>query len=71
MTRLPRLKGNELVAALRKAGFEIVRIKGSHHFFTTPRRTLHGRPRPSWGNYWSIGLLRDCELSREDLLRLL
>ncbi len=36
MTRLPRLKGDELIAALRKAGFEVVRIKGSHHFLRHP-----------------------------------
>lgn len=32
MTRLPRLTGPELVAALAKAGFHVVRVKGSHHF---------------------------------------
>jgi predicted RNA binding protein YcfA (HicA-like mRNA interferase family) len=32
MPRLPRLRGREVVAALRRAGFEVVRIKGSHHF---------------------------------------
>ena len=32
MTRLPRITGREIVAALRKAGFEVARIKGSHHF---------------------------------------
>ena len=32
MTRLPRATGREVLAALRKAGFEVVRVKGSHHF---------------------------------------
>jgi predicted RNA binding protein YcfA (HicA-like mRNA interferase family) len=32
MTVLPSVTGKELVAALRKAGFDVVRIKGSHHF---------------------------------------
>ncbi|WP_197738530.1 type II toxin-antitoxin system HicA family toxin [Rhodothermus marinus] len=59
MTRQPRLKGNELIAALRKAGFEVVRIKGSHRFLRHPRRTLQGRPRPSWGNYWSRSALKN------------
>lgn len=31
MTRLPRLTGQEVIAALKNAGFEVVRIKGSHH----------------------------------------
>jgi predicted RNA binding protein YcfA (HicA-like mRNA interferase family) len=32
MTRLPRLKGKEVVRALEKAGFVAVRIRGSHVF---------------------------------------
>jgi predicted RNA binding protein YcfA (HicA-like mRNA interferase family) len=32
MTRLPRITGSELVRALRREGFEVVRVKGSHHF---------------------------------------
>jgi predicted RNA binding protein YcfA (HicA-like mRNA interferase family) len=32
MSRLPRLKGKELVRLLEKAGFEIVRTRGSHVF---------------------------------------
>lgn len=27
MTKLPRVKGTELIAALRKAGFEVMRVK--------------------------------------------
>jgi predicted RNA binding protein YcfA (HicA-like mRNA interferase family) len=32
MVRLPRLRGREVVGALRRAGFAVVRIRGSHHF---------------------------------------
>jgi predicted RNA binding protein YcfA (HicA-like mRNA interferase family) len=32
MARLPRLRGREVIAALRRGGFSIIRIKGSHHF---------------------------------------
>ncbi len=32
MARLPRLRGREVIAALRRAGFVVVRIRGSHHF---------------------------------------
>lgn len=31
MARLPRLKGRELIRILKGHGFEIVRIRGSHH----------------------------------------
>ena len=32
MTKLPALTGKGLIKAPRKAGFEVVRVKGSHHF---------------------------------------
>jgi predicted RNA binding protein YcfA (HicA-like mRNA interferase family) len=32
MTRLPRLKGKEIIRILERAGFVIVRTKGSHTF---------------------------------------
>jgi len=32
MPKLPRLSGRDLIRALRRAGFEVIRIKGSHHF---------------------------------------
>lgn len=32
MTRLPTVTGTELLKALGKLGFEVVRVKGSHHF---------------------------------------
>jgi hypothetical protein len=31
MSKLPSLTGNEVIKALEKAGFEVARIKGSHH----------------------------------------
>ncbi len=42
MPRLPRLKGREVVAALKRAGFSVLRIRGSHHFLSHPdgRRTV-------------------------------
>ena len=32
MSRSPRVTGPDLIAALGKAGFSILRVKGSHHF---------------------------------------
>ena len=32
MTRLPRIKGKELIRALERAGFTIERTRGSHVF---------------------------------------
>lgn len=42
MPRLPRLRGREIIAALKRAGFGVLRIKGSHHFLqhSDGRRTV-------------------------------
>ena len=31
MSKLPSVTGKEVIAALRKAGFEVARVRGSHH----------------------------------------
>ncbi len=36
MTRLPRATGKQVVAALSSIGFEVVRVRGSHHFLRHP-----------------------------------
>jgi len=36
MTRLAALTGKTLMAALAKAGFEVIRIRGSHHYIRHP-----------------------------------
>ena len=42
MPRLPRLRGREVIASLRRAGFAVLRVRGSHHFMQHPdgRRTV-------------------------------
>ena len=42
MPRLPRLRGREVIAALRRAGFIVLRVRGSHYFLQHPdgRRTV-------------------------------
>jgi len=39
MPRLPRLRGREVISALRRAGFDVLRIKGSHHYLRHPDRS--------------------------------
>ena len=74
MTRLPRITGREVVAALRRAGFEVARIKGSHHFL----RHADGRGTvvpvhagETIGPGLLAAILRDCELDREGFVALL
>jgi predicted RNA binding protein YcfA (HicA-like mRNA interferase family) len=74
MTRLPRLTGKEILVALRNAGFNVIRIKGSHHFLQHPDGRVTVIPVHS-GEIIGPGLLAkillDCDLSREDFQQLL
>ena len=74
MTRLPRPEGRELVVALRSEGFEVVRVRGSHHFL----RHSDGRTTvipvhsgDTIGPGLLLQILRDCDLSPEELRKLL
>lgn len=72
MAKSPRLTGKQLIKVLRSLGFEVVRIKGSHHIL----RNLKGKVTvvPVHSNE-IIGpgllakILADCELKIEDLLK--
>lgn len=74
MSRIPRVTGSDLVVALAKAGFAIVRIKGSHQFLrhgdgrTTVVPTHAGE---TIGPGLLHKILRDCHLKVEDLQKLL
>lgn len=74
MARLPRVSGKAMIAALKREGFTVIRVKGSHHFLrhTDGRATVvpvHGNETLGPGLLTSI--LRDCELERNALERLL
>jgi predicted RNA binding protein YcfA (HicA-like mRNA interferase family) len=72
MTRLPRLKGKELIRTPEKLGFEIVRTRGSHFLLRHPDGRTTTVPVHA-GEVLGPGLLRsilrDVELTAEDLLR--
>ncbi len=70
MSTFPSLTASQLIKALRKLGFEVVRIKGSHHFLQHPdgRCTVVPVHRgETIGRGLLAQILRDCELSREEL----
>ncbi len=74
MPRRKRLTGKELIRSLKKAGFDVIRVHGSHHRL----RHVDGRvttvPVHS-GETIGPGLLRqilqDCDLTHEELEKLL
>ena len=74
MTKLPRPTGRELLTTLRKLGFEIIRTKGSHHYV----RHEDGRSTvvsvhagETIGPGLMTKILRDCEITVEDIKALL
>jgi len=74
MSRLPRITGDDLIAALSRADFNVVRVKGSHHFLAHPDGRTTVVPVHS-GEVIGPGLLRkilrDCQLTSDDLRGLL
>jgi predicted RNA binding protein YcfA (HicA-like mRNA interferase family) len=74
MTRLPRLTGLEFISALQRAGFSVVRVRGSHRFL----RHADGRSTvvpvhsgETIGPGLTSKILRDCDLTAEQLTALL
>jgi predicted RNA binding protein YcfA (HicA-like mRNA interferase family) len=70
MSSHPSLNGLQIIKALRRLGYEIIRIKGSHHFLRHPdgRCTVVPVHRgESIGRGLLAQILRDCELTREEL----
>jgi predicted RNA binding protein YcfA (HicA-like mRNA interferase family) len=72
--KLPRLTAKELIRVLERKGWELDRSRGSHHIYIHPngQRTLSI---PVARRPMSIGtlarLLKDAEISRDELRRLL
>jgi len=74
MRQLPRIKGQEQVTALHRAGFEVIRVKGSHHFIRDPdgRCTVVPVHRgETIGPGLMSKILRDSEMTYDELLELL
>lgn len=70
MAQLPRLKGKQLICILEGYGFEVIRIKGSHHSL----RHADGRftvvpvhAGEMIGPGLLLKILKDADLTREDL----
>jgi predicted RNA binding protein YcfA (HicA-like mRNA interferase family) len=74
VTRLPRLTGPQVITALRKAGFEVIRSKGSHHFLrhSDGRCTVVPAHRgETLGPGLLSKILHDCDMTRSHLVKLL
>jgi predicted RNA binding protein YcfA (HicA-like mRNA interferase family) len=70
MTRLPRIKGKELIRALERAGFTVDRTRGSHAFLkhVDGRATaVPAHARETLGPGLVRAILRDVEMNVEQL----
>jgi len=72
MSTFPAISGVRLIKALRRLGFDLIRSKGSHHFL----RHRNGRCTvvpvhrgETIGRGLLAQILRDCEITQEDLQR--
>jgi predicted RNA binding protein YcfA (HicA-like mRNA interferase family) len=74
MSRLRRVTGRQTLKALQKAGFILIRTKGSHHFVRHPDGRATVVPIHA-GDTIGPGLLnqilKDAEIGRDDFAKLL
>ena len=69
--KLPRITGKQLLAALATLGFEVVRVRGSHHFLRhhedgrTTVVPVHGQETIGPGLLAKV--MRDCEVTPKQL----
>lgn len=72
MTRLPRLKGKELIRILKRLDFEVVRTRGSHFLLRHPdgrTTTVPVHSGESIGPGLLRAILRDIQLSVDEILK--
>ena len=74
MPKLPRLSGKEVIKALSKAGFEIVRQKGSHVIMK--KKTSEGEIATVVPNHKEVDrgtlleIIRQAKLTRDEFMNL-
>jgi predicted RNA binding protein YcfA (HicA-like mRNA interferase family) len=74
MTKLPTITGEELIAALEKAGFYIVIQKGSHVRMKHEDNRVVSIPCHSGktiGKGLLVKIIRDADLTKDELIELL
>ncbi|BAY24578.1 hypothetical protein NIES2100_43730 [Calothrix sp. NIES-2100] len=74
MSQLPSVTGYQVIDALGKVGFEVARIRGSHHILihSDGRRTVvpvHSGE--TIGRGLLAQILRDCQITRDEFRMLL
>ncbi|TKJ43243.1 hypothetical protein CEE36_04205 [candidate division TA06 bacterium B3_TA06] len=71
MVKLPVVSGPQLVKALEKGGFKLVRTKGSHAKLRKGKVRTVVPLHDELDKGTLLGILRQCGMSKDDLMRLL
>jgi len=72
MGNFNNLSGKELISILKKLGFNLIRIKGSHHFLLHEdgRATVPVHNNETIGIGLMMKILKDVDISRNELQKL-
>ena len=71
MPKLPGLSGDELIKALTKAGFQVVRQKGSHVSMRKAKFRAVIPLHKELAKGTLFGILKQCGLTKDDLISIL
>ena len=74
MSYLPHPRGRELIRALQRVGFIVMRVRGSHHQLRHPDgrvTTVPVHAGETIGNNMMKAILKQCEMTVEELNELL
>jgi predicted RNA binding protein YcfA (HicA-like mRNA interferase family) len=71
MPKLPVLSGDNLIKALKKAGFEVVRQKGSHVSLQKGEHKTVVPLHDELAKGTLLGIMKQCGMGRDELLELI
>ena len=73
MPKLPKVTGKALIKILERLGFSVIRVKGSHHYlshFDGRATVVPVHTGEDIGTGLLLKILKDCELNREEFIKL-
>jgi predicted RNA binding protein YcfA (HicA-like mRNA interferase family) len=73
MSNLPSISGKNLIKFLRKQGFTVIRTKGSHNFLRHNdgrATTVPTHANETIGTGLLLKILKDCEIDKEDFIKM-
>ena len=74
MSKLPSISGKRLISLLEKIGFEVIRVKGSHHFIKHKDGRVTVVPvhtNEDLGPGILSKIIKDIDIKRDDFIKLL